>query len=256
MSKPPAFQFYASDFVASTIDMSAEEVGVYIRLLCYQWDNGGLPNDTEKLERIAGCSGNAVAQARHKFGICQDGKLRNDRLEQVRGSAEAYRQKQSEKAKNRWKSAGKHSSAQARHKLGISSALPKHMHMDMPEACSPSPSPILLEKESKGADAPDVFDGLIEELQSDAFKAAWKRYTAYRAERKLQKLKRVSVLAQWEKFAEWGQESAIAAINETIRQGWTGIFEPKAKPVAASATDEDPEAPYGRGLGGIPIRLV
>jgi len=36
MSKPPAFQFYASDFLVDTIDLSNEELGAYVRLLCYQ----------------------------------------------------------------------------------------------------------------------------------------------------------------------------------------------------------------------------
>jgi uncharacterized protein YdaU (DUF1376 family) len=36
MNKPPAFQFYADDFLGGTIDLTTEEVGAYIRLLCFQ----------------------------------------------------------------------------------------------------------------------------------------------------------------------------------------------------------------------------
>jgi Protein of unknown function (DUF1376) len=51
---PPAFQFYASDFIASTADMTCREVGAYIRLLCYQWEHGGIPNNLAKVARITG----------------------------------------------------------------------------------------------------------------------------------------------------------------------------------------------------------
>ncbi len=40
--KPPAFQFYASDFFSGVADMTDAEVGIYIRLLCLSWDKGGL----------------------------------------------------------------------------------------------------------------------------------------------------------------------------------------------------------------------
>jgi len=36
MSKDPAFLLYSGDFLNGTADMEPEEVGVYIRLLCYQ----------------------------------------------------------------------------------------------------------------------------------------------------------------------------------------------------------------------------
>lgn len=99
----PAFQFYPQDFLVGTALFSPEETGAYIRLLCYQWNLGGLPDNNEQLARLAGCSGNAVASIRHKFGICQDSKLRNARLEDVRAKQNEFRSRQKEKAENRWK---------------------------------------------------------------------------------------------------------------------------------------------------------
>ena len=93
-SNPPAFQFYPQDFLVGTAMLSAEETGAYIRLLCYQWTNDGLPNDKVILARIAGCDGNAIASIWDKFGICQDGKLRNERLESIRVKQNEYRAKQ------------------------------------------------------------------------------------------------------------------------------------------------------------------
>ena len=67
------------------------------------------------------------------------------------------------------------------------------------------------------------------ELNTEAFRASWDHYLTYRRERKLAKLKPTSVTTQFKEMAGWGSEAAIAAIRETIRNGWTGIFEPKGK---------------------------
>lgn len=126
--KPPAFQFYPSDFLASTAEMTAEEVGVHIRLLCHQWIKGGLPNDDTRLASMAGqCHGNAIAYAKTRFRICDDGQLRHPRLEAEREKQAEYRAKQAGNANKRW-----HGNATA-----YATALPTHM----PNACSPSPSP-------------------------------------------------------------------------------------------------------------------
>lgn len=53
---PPSFDFYHSDFIAGTSHMTPEEVGCYLRLLCYQWANGSIPRDKERLSRICVCS--------------------------------------------------------------------------------------------------------------------------------------------------------------------------------------------------------
>lgn len=48
------FPFYPDIFIRGTLTMSCEEKGAYIQLLCYQWDNGSIPNDQLKLSRICG----------------------------------------------------------------------------------------------------------------------------------------------------------------------------------------------------------
>jgi len=50
----PWFPFYASDFYASTVAWPPEVVGAYIRLLCFAWENGGIPADPKAIDRIAG----------------------------------------------------------------------------------------------------------------------------------------------------------------------------------------------------------
>jgi len=55
-SKPPAFQFYPSDWLGSqrVSLMSLEEEGAYIRLLSYCWQHGSIPADPEQIARLIG----------------------------------------------------------------------------------------------------------------------------------------------------------------------------------------------------------
>jgi len=58
MAKAPhSFDFYHSDFMAGTHHMTPAEVGGYIRMLCYQWANGHVPREYDRLQRITGIGG-------------------------------------------------------------------------------------------------------------------------------------------------------------------------------------------------------
>jgi hypothetical protein len=65
-------------------------------------------------------------------------------------------------------------------------------------------------------------------LATAAFKAKWLEYTSYRRSSQMKALKPISVAKQWTEMATWGADGAIAAIDTTIRNGWRGIFPPKA----------------------------
>lgn len=115
MSKPPAFQLYASDFYMDTAGWTAWEVGVYLRLLLYEWVNGGIPNDIESIARIVGepipaktkrfnkrrgvilCEFEVkiTCNTLKKFSLNSNGFLINSRLEEVREKQNEYREKQS-----------------------------------------------------------------------------------------------------------------------------------------------------------------
>ncbi len=96
--KAPAFQLYVDDFLAGTSEMSAEEVGGYIRLLCHQWTKGGVPDDDDRAGRIAGLLGSpSLRYVLAKFQKDpSDGLLKNRRLESVRSEKEAYSKGQRE----------------------------------------------------------------------------------------------------------------------------------------------------------------
>jgi uncharacterized protein YdaU (DUF1376 family) len=87
IQKSPAFSFYAKDFLSGTAKMSLQEVGAYIRLLAYAWDDGSIPADADERARLIVC---AKAQERElwkkvgkKFVLRGDVYV-NERLEAER----------------------------------------------------------------------------------------------------------------------------------------------------------------------------
>lgn len=92
MNKPPAFQFYADDFIAGVADMTQNEVGAYIMLLAHGWNTGGLKaGDNERLKILA--KGEISDHVLGKFKL-KNGRLLNPRQEKERKKQSEYRDKQ------------------------------------------------------------------------------------------------------------------------------------------------------------------
>jgi hypothetical protein len=71
-------------------------------------------------------------------------------------------------------------------------------------------------------------------LQTDAFAKAWEGFLAYRKSSRLKALATASIQAQLQNLSEMGHDGAIAAIKQSIANGWQGIFPPKGqKPMEA-----------------------
>ena len=129
--------------------MSQEEVGQFIRLLCHQWNRGSIPVETEKQQRlVCGCVSVDVLA---KFKLCEDGLLRNERLESVRSERNLFLQQQSEKGR---KSAEMRRLAATgvqpnlnRSSTAVQPVLQPDAQPDtQPESNSPSPSPNIKEE--------------------------------------------------------------------------------------------------------------
>lgn len=98
MSKDPAFLFYASDFLTGVSDLSMDERGVYITLLCLQHQKGRL---TKKM--ISLCGGNATADVMAKFRQDENGLFYNERLEVEIDKRKQHAEKQRIRAIDGWK---------------------------------------------------------------------------------------------------------------------------------------------------------
>lgn len=62
-NKAPAFQFYAAEFLAdeNVALMSNQEIGCYIKLICFCWREGSIPSDIAKIARLCGEDSSAMA---------------------------------------------------------------------------------------------------------------------------------------------------------------------------------------------------
>jgi uncharacterized protein YdaU (DUF1376 family) len=107
MSKDPAFLFYSSDFLSGVSDLTLEERGQYITLLCLHHQKGRL---TEKMIRLS--VGNATADVMAKFRQDENGMFFNERLEAEIEKRKIHAEKQRVRAIDGWKKR-KHGNATA-----------------------------------------------------------------------------------------------------------------------------------------------
>ena len=107
--KSPAFQFYPQDYLAdpNVAEMTLEEQGAYIRLICYAWIAGSIPADPERCARLVGngCSISVATNVQRAFNepSTDPQRLLHKRVEKER-QKQAIRREQTS-------SAGKQSAA-------------------------------------------------------------------------------------------------------------------------------------------------
>ena len=75
MGKDPAFLFYTSDFLTGTAFMTDSQVGKYVRLLCYQHQQGALTR-----KQMLKVMGKPDPEILAKFSIKSDGRFENERM--------------------------------------------------------------------------------------------------------------------------------------------------------------------------------
>jgi len=98
--KMPYFRLYAQDFLVSVAVMTDQEVGAYMKLLCHQWVNHGIPADQSRIEHLVSSSGDDFKEVwmtlKSKFKKGDNGKLYNPRLEEIRAELKSYKQQKSD----------------------------------------------------------------------------------------------------------------------------------------------------------------
>lgn len=102
---------FCDDLIASTVDMTPSSFGAYMRLLCYAWTRGGVPNDEQACGRIAGGFAKGDWKAiRQRFILLDEGKeterLSHQRLELERAAVAEMKEAKSragqDGARKRW----------------------------------------------------------------------------------------------------------------------------------------------------------
>jgi uncharacterized protein YdaU (DUF1376 family) len=102
--KSPAFQFYPNDFLGSgkVLRMSTEEVGCYLLLLLYDWNETGFAYDVKDLAQVTRLTTRKFEAAWKRVGPCfveRDGRWFNPRLELERTRQAEWREKSSKGGK-------------------------------------------------------------------------------------------------------------------------------------------------------------
>ena len=85
-------------------------------------------------------------------------------------------------------------------------------------------------------------DGIPEELNTPEFREAWEAYLAMRKENKWATLKPSSLKARFKEFKEHGIEKSIRALEDSVRQGWRGVF-PGNQEIEHDDTDRNYDDP-------------
>jgi uncharacterized protein YdaU (DUF1376 family) len=97
MNKPPAFQFYAQDFLTGVVYLTNDEIGIYIKMLCKQWTDGQIPK--KRLGFLVGLDWDKFSdELKSKFTDKGD-YLVNERLEKEREKKVLFHEKQKENGK-------------------------------------------------------------------------------------------------------------------------------------------------------------
>lgn len=207
MSRDPAFLFYSSDFISGVSDLTMEERGQYITLLCLQHQKGHL---SKKLIRLS--LGNATADVMEKFKIDSDGLFFSKRLDEEIEKRLKHTEKQRERAVEGWKK---------RKATADATALP-------------------LENENENENRNDNKDvkgkGVVGEKEilemPDDFKPIWNEWLKYRKAKKKKpyadlKYEQIAV-NKFLELSKLNSETAKAIVKQTIEGNWEGLYELKS----------------------------
>lgn len=234
MNKSPAFQFYPADFLSdeNVLLMSNEEVGCYIKLLCFCWIHGSIPTDFLKISKIIFEKNKKTEKIFKKISHCFvmsecGARYINLRLEKERKKQLNHKLNKQNSGKigaeKRWENADqKYSNAMA---VLSTSAIAKNS----------SSSSSLIKK--KDINIKNIFISKKEksekmaELEIPDFlqKEDWINFVQHRMEIK----KPMSDLAKQKAILKLQQlhnegEKISDVINQSIVNGWQGLF-PAAK---------------------------
>jgi uncharacterized protein YdaU (DUF1376 family) len=145
---------FCDDLIASCVDMTPACFGAYMRLLCYAWTRGGIPDNQAACGRIAGgLEPDDWQQIRERLTVLEDGRLSHDRLERERVAVADIREERAKAGK-----AG--GEAKARNLANAKQASSKHLanaKQTGSKSVAPYPSLILEENTHTHTAAGDEF---------------------------------------------------------------------------------------------------
>jgi len=86
--------FFYKRFLSSTQAWSDEEVGAYVRLLVFEWDNNQIPQEMQRIKRIAESAEKNWKLLKTKFCDKTEDGLQNPVMEEIRAERARFNKKQ------------------------------------------------------------------------------------------------------------------------------------------------------------------
>jgi hypothetical protein len=191
MGKDPAFLFYPSDWLEGTMLLNIEEKGAYHHLLCLQFSFGKLTEIQIK---------KALGESFQRTWVAIKDKFQTD------GNYYWNVRLEEEKSKR-----SKYTAGRCKNLMG------SHMGSHTED-----------EDENRNEDIIESKDGFVipKKLDTPEFIESFNEFIQYR--KKIKKtLSDISAKKQLKKLSEFSVEDAIKMIDQTIANGWQGIFEVK-----------------------------
>lgn len=233
MSKDPAFLFYSSDFLTGTADLTMEEHGQYITLLCMQHQKGRLSG-----KAVALAAPNASQDVLSKFEQDKDGLYFNARLEEEITKRRNFSKSQREKALKRWGNKGEDDSA-------APTAEPEQPSGKPPGNAPASAENIPLEDVNTNADESkdhikkpskseiEAANLLAENGMSPQLSLAWMDWIRYKKEQHgfeyKSRITMEKALRDLLKRAEQDDEKAVIMLDYAQIKGWKGFDWPMSQ---------------------------
>lgn len=184
MAKDPAFLFYSSDFLIGVADLNFEERGKYITLLCLQHQKGPLSS------KVIGMTVGVISEdLRKKFSVDGDGNLFNERLLDESTKRNNY----TESRRNNARKPKAYATAKNEHK----------------------------ENEDVNRN-----ENIIEDVNTTPFQKKVAEFFNYRKEIKkpIREASKDAFLKSLTKLSGGDEIAAIAILDQSIANGWQGIF--------------------------------
>jgi len=209
------YQFHVGDFSSHTSHLYPMEELAYRRMLDqYYLSESPLPVDPERVARLIGMRDQVamVAEILSEFFLKSDAGWTNKRADE-------------EIAKYQAKASRANAANSARWSEKKSNTDLKSERIQLPTNNQEPLTNKPYIKRRKVADAPLVFPN---SLNDESFIQVWNAYLEYRKAGKMKSLQQKSQQLLLTQMSVWGKDKAIAALNTTMSNGWTGVFEPKA----------------------------
>ncbi len=202
MAKDPAFLFYSSDFLNGVADLTMEERGQFITLLCLQHQKGTLTDKTIRLSL-----GSVSVDVLSKFLKDKDGNFYNERL-----SEEIEKRIQfTESRRNNGSKGGRPKNNTK--PLGLA----KHNLMED-----------VNENENEDINTNVNKEKVELPFESYQFKDAWEQFKYYKKKEfkftYKTKQSEIAALKELLTLSKGYEDIAIKIINQSLANGWKGLF--------------------------------